>query len=112
MLRAATLAGFMLLLACGAAAQGVDYSLDATVTFYGDNTEFFNPFRKGETILGAPALVGGEARTSDRLAIRARLRRCAPGAGAGGRRAALAPDPGDAGDRSPRGSGWTDNEGA
>ena len=69
MLRAAILAG-CLLLAREAAAQGVDYSLDATATFYGDNTEFFNPFRKGETTLGAHLLVFGEARTSDRLAIR------------------------------------------
>jgi hypothetical protein len=69
MLRAAILAG-CLLLACEAAAQDVDYSLDATATFYGDNTEFFNPFRTGETILGAHLRVYGEARTSDRLAIR------------------------------------------
>lgn len=69
MLRAAILAG-CLLLAREGAAQAVDYSLDATVTFYGDNTEFFNPFRAGETILGAHAAVFGEARTSDRLAIR------------------------------------------
>lgn len=69
MLRAAILAG-CLLLAREAAAQDVDYSLDAAATFYGDNTEFFNPFRKGETTLGAHLLVFGEARTSDRLAIR------------------------------------------
>src|SRR5687768_13702877 len=74
-----------LLLARGAAAQNggapatrlsawwgaMDYSLDATVTFYGDNTEFFNPFRDGETTIGTHALVVGEARTSERLAIRA-----------------------------------------
>jgi hypothetical protein len=60
-----------LLLARGAAAQDVDYSLDATVTFYGDNTEFFNPFRDGETTIGTHALLVGEARTGDRLAIRA-----------------------------------------
>ena len=70
MLRAAILAGCMLL-ATEAAAQAVDYRLDAAVTFYGDNTEFFNPFRDGETTIGAHALVYGEARTSDRLAIRA-----------------------------------------
>lgn len=70
MLRGAILAGCMLL-AAAAAAQGVDYSVDATVAFYGDNTEFFNPFRVGETTLGTHALVFGEARTSDRLAIRA-----------------------------------------
>ncbi|HJU44904.1 MAG TPA: hypothetical protein VJ691_18905 [Vicinamibacterales bacterium] len=60
-----------LLLGRGAAAQNVDYSLDATVTFYGDNTEFFNPFRDGETTIGAHVFLVGEARTSDRLAIRA-----------------------------------------
>lgn len=70
MLRAAILAGCVLL-AATAAAQDVDYSLDATVTFYGDNTEFFNPFRDGETTLGAHALVVGQARTSERLAVRA-----------------------------------------
>ena len=70
MLRAAILV-VCLLLAREAAAQAADYSLDATVTFYGDNTEFFNPFRTGQTILGAHAVVFGEARTSDRLAIRA-----------------------------------------
>ena len=69
--RAAIAIAGCLLLARGAAAQDVDYSLDATVTFYGDNTEFFNPFRDGETIIGAHALVVGEARTSERLAIRA-----------------------------------------
>jgi hypothetical protein len=49
----------------------VDYSLDAAAAFYGDNTEFFNPFREGETLLGAHVSVIGEARTSERLAIRA-----------------------------------------
>ena len=70
MLRAAILAGCMLL-ARAAAAQDVDYSLEATAAFYGDNTEFFNPFRGGETIIGAYGLVVGEARTSPHLAIRA-----------------------------------------
>jgi len=70
MLRGAIVAGCMLL-AGAAAAQDVDYSLDATAAFYGDNTEFFNPFRDGETIIGAHALVLGEARTSPSLAIRA-----------------------------------------
>jgi len=71
MVRAAMVIAGCLLLARGAAAQDVDYSLDATVTFYGDNTEFFNPFRDGETTIGAHAFVVGQARTSDRLAIRA-----------------------------------------
>jgi hypothetical protein len=69
--RAAIVIAGCLLLARGAAAQDVDYSLDATVAFYGDNTEFFNPFRDGETTIGAHARVVGEARTSERLAIRA-----------------------------------------
>jgi hypothetical protein len=70
MLRAAILAGCMLL-ATAAAAQDVDYSLDATAAFYGDNTEFFNPFRDGDTLIGMYGFVVGEARPSDRLAIRA-----------------------------------------
>jgi len=60
-----------LLLAGAAQAQGTDYRLDTTVTFYGDDTEFFNPFRTGQTTLGTYAVLFGEARTSDRLAIRA-----------------------------------------
>jgi hypothetical protein len=59
------------MMASRAAAQDVDYSFDATVTFYGDNTEFSNPFREGETVLGTYASVFVEARTSGRLAIRA-----------------------------------------
>jgi hypothetical protein len=43
--------GVMLLVACPAMAQSIDWRTRAT--FYGDNTEFFTPFRTGETILGA-----------------------------------------------------------
>jgi hypothetical protein len=71
MLRTAIVIAGCLLLARGAAAQDVDYSLDATVTFYGDNTEFFNPFRDGETTIGTHVFLVGEARTSERLAVRA-----------------------------------------
>jgi hypothetical protein len=70
MRRAAILAGCMLL-ATAATAQDVDYSLDATAAFYGDNTEFFNPFRDGDTLIGMYGFVVGEARTSNHLAIRA-----------------------------------------
>lgn len=59
-----------MLLAGRAAAQDTDYSLQATATFYGDNTEFFNPFRDGETVFGAHAFIVGEARLNDRLALR------------------------------------------
>ena len=50
-LRAAATITFMLAGATSAAAQSVDWRTRAT--FYGDNTEFFTPFRTGETILGA-----------------------------------------------------------
>jgi hypothetical protein len=53
-----------------AAAQPLPIDLDALVTFYGDNTEFSNPFREGETLVGAFATVFLEARPSDRLAVR------------------------------------------
>ncbi len=53
------------------AAQGLELDLDALVTFYGDNTEFANPFREGETILGTFAVAFVEARLSERLAMRA-----------------------------------------
>lgn len=71
MIRVVLLAVTALFVSHGAAAQPVDYSLDASATFFGDNTEFFNPFRTGQTLIGTHALVSGEARTSERLAIRA-----------------------------------------
>jgi hypothetical protein len=52
-------------------AQDVDVDLHTLVMFYGDNTEFSNPFREGETLLGAWAKVFVEARLNDRLAVRA-----------------------------------------
>jgi hypothetical protein len=48
---AATVLAFMVAGAATAGAQSVDWRTRAT--FYGDNTEFFTPFRTGETILGA-----------------------------------------------------------
>jgi hypothetical protein len=71
MLRPAILTSCTLLLANAAAAQGVDYSAEATVAFYGDNTEYTNPFRRGQTTAGTYTFLVGEARTSRRLAIRA-----------------------------------------
>jgi len=70
MRRALLLVGVLLAAAVDAGAQDIDWSLDGTFTFYGDNAEFANPFRRGETIFGAWAQVFAEARTSDRLAIR------------------------------------------
>jgi hypothetical protein len=57
-------------LARPAGAQDFDLSLDASATFYGDNTEFSNPFREGETLLGTFAEVFLEARASERLVLR------------------------------------------
>lgn len=56
-----------------AAAQELRLDVDATATMYADNTEFSNPFRRGETLIGAFAAVFVEARPSDRLAIRGGL---------------------------------------
>jgi hypothetical protein len=53
----------------GAAAQTVDWRTRAT--FYGDNTEFFTPFRTGETILGAQFQTYLDAGVSQRTSLRA-----------------------------------------
>jgi hypothetical protein len=53
-----------------AAAQPLEIDFDGLVTFYGDNTEFSNPFREGETLVGAFTTVAIEARLSERLAVR------------------------------------------
>jgi hypothetical protein len=44
-------------------------TLGASVVFYGDNTEFSNPFREGETIFGAAARVDGRMEISDRVTL-------------------------------------------
>src|SRR5436190_856841 len=69
-MRFAVLLVASVLLAREASAQGVDLKLDTQFTFYGDNTEFTNPFAVGETTLGIHGTIAGEARTSERLAIR------------------------------------------
>jgi hypothetical protein len=66
--------GLLLALTVAAAstaeAQDASVALDASVSFYGDNSEFFNPFSVGETRLGAFTHVLAEARTSPKLAFR------------------------------------------
>jgi hypothetical protein len=57
------------LLAAPVGAQ-TNVDLTARVTFYGDNTEFSNPFREGETLLGTFASVFVDARVSERLVLR------------------------------------------
>jgi hypothetical protein len=58
-----------LVLVTPAAAQST-VDVTARVTFYGDNTEFSNPFREGETLLGTFASVFVDARLSERLVLR------------------------------------------
>jgi hypothetical protein len=50
--------------------QQPEITLGANATFYADNTEFSNPFREGETLLGTFASVFVDARLSDRLVLR------------------------------------------
>ncbi len=52
-----------------AAAQEVRWKTDTL--FYGDNTEFFTPYRVGETILGAWVKTALEIRTGDSTELRA-----------------------------------------
>ena len=71
-LRAAVLT--LTIVLCGSralSAQPREAHVDARVTAYGDNTEFANPFRVGETLLGAFVTLALEARLSERLAVRA-----------------------------------------
>lgn len=50
-----------------AAAQG--FAVRTEALFYGDNTEFRNPFREGETIFGAAVRVAGVIDLSDSTAV-------------------------------------------
>jgi hypothetical protein len=47
------LGGLLALAGVGPAAAQERISLNVDLTFYGDNTEFFNPWREGETLLGS-----------------------------------------------------------
>jgi hypothetical protein len=49
------------------AGQGV--TVGADVVFYGDNTEFHNPFREGETIFGATGRIDGQFEISGKLTL-------------------------------------------
>ncbi|MDQ3070962.1 MAG: hypothetical protein M3R55_14695 [Acidobacteriota bacterium] len=65
--RILALAFLMLAPAAAAAQQPVRVAAD--ILFFGDNTEFRNPFREGETILGAAATLALEVPLGDRLTI-------------------------------------------
>jgi len=61
-----------LALALPAAAQQ-QTTLLADLTIYGDNTEFFNPFRDGETLLGAAGTLGVDIELTERATLRGGL---------------------------------------
>jgi hypothetical protein len=47
-----------------------ELTLDGSLTFYGDDTEFANPFAEGQTLLGTFASLFLEAKLSERLVVR------------------------------------------
>ena len=51
-------------------ASAQTYSAAADVLFYGDNTEFANPFREGETLLGVQGRVYLDVAISDQVTLR------------------------------------------
>ncbi len=53
----------------GAAGILRSMALVVDVLFFGDNTEFRNPFREGETLLGAAATIALEIPLSDRATL-------------------------------------------
>jgi len=72
MLRTVRLVAACLALGCltaepAAAQDGI--TIQTHVLFYGDNTEFRNPFREGETIFGAAARVAVVAEVADRTTL-------------------------------------------
>ena len=72
MLRTGRLFSVCLTLVCLTAnpAAGQDgITIQTHVLFYGDNTEFRNPFREGETIFGAAARVAVVAEVADRTTL-------------------------------------------
>lgn len=71
MLRTATpLFALLLVLASANASVAQDsVAIEANVLFYGDNTEFRNPFREGETIFGTAARLAVAASLGDRTIL-------------------------------------------
>jgi hypothetical protein len=68
-----TAAVVIVLLSAPPPASGQTYTAAADLLLYGDNTEFANPFRKGETILGASGRVFLDIAMNDAVTIRAGL---------------------------------------
>jgi hypothetical protein len=57
-------------LAVAPSASAQTYTAAADVLFYGDNTEFANPFREGETLLGVSGRVYLDVAINDRVTLR------------------------------------------
>jgi hypothetical protein len=62
----------LLLLACGFpnVASGQTFALESDLLFYGDNTEFTNPFRSGETIFGASGQIVLDVTLNETVTLR------------------------------------------
>ncbi len=65
-----TVAFLILLLAVAAPGQAQTYAAAADLLFYGDNTEFVNPFREGETLLGVSGRVYLDITVNDTVKVR------------------------------------------
>ena len=62
-----------LLISSAAPALAQTYTAAADILFYGDNTEFANPFREGETTLGVSGRVYLDVAISDAVSLRGGL---------------------------------------
>jgi hypothetical protein len=67
-------AAFLTIIVCAMGSANAAFAqpgltLAADAIFYGDNTEFRNPFREGETIFGAAARVEGRIEISDAVTL-------------------------------------------
>ena len=67
------LAGGLALSHVGPAAAQDRIALVVDTTFYGDNTEFFNPWRRGETLLGTEGRLLLDVDLNDRVTLRGGL---------------------------------------
>lgn len=70
-MRLARLTILCCLVAAPASAQLSNLSLQGSLVFYGDDTEFSNPFRTGETLIGTFGTLFMEANVSERVQLQA-----------------------------------------
>ena len=69
-MRYRTAALFVFLTASPPAAVAQTYTAAADLLFYGDNTEFANPFRDGETLLGISGRIFLDVAFNDAVTVR------------------------------------------